>query len=191
MSTLYSFCFLDDGDYVLKPNLVEGLNFALIPEDAFEKLNTAYGVKDENRDIIKRRVVSGTVLSKEPFIEIYLRDLKVKYIFLIMFSNWEFILSLKIANFAKRDEVVTIQISHGDSVERIQQKMMEALDLNMTNLNRARFITEESGGRFEQLPPQISNIRLSSLLTSGITIFVDSTGNASLDDPNGNKRNSS
>jgi hypothetical protein len=72
---------------VLKPNLVEGLNFDLIPEDAFEKLNTAYGVKYENRDIIKRRVVSGTVLSKEPFIEIYLRDLKVKYNFLIMFSN--------------------------------------------------------------------------------------------------------
>jgi hypothetical protein len=73
-------------------------------------------------------------------------------------------------------------------VEQIQQKMMEALDLNMTNLNRARFITEKSGGRFEQLPPQISKIRLYALLTSGITIFVDSTGNASLGDPNGNKR---
>lgn len=42
-----------------------------------------------------------------------------------------------------------------------------------------------------QLPPTISNVKLSSLLTSGVTIFVDASENARLDEVNENRRNSS
>lgn len=50
-----------------------------MPENIFNTLQLAYGVASEERDIIKRAVVPDTLLRRHPFVEIYLRDLKVAY----------------------------------------------------------------------------------------------------------------
>ena len=70
---------------------------------------------------------------------------------------------------------------------------MEALDISENNRFKAKFITEESD-RFVQLPEVITYMKLRSLLSSGLTIFVDETGSAILDKTksddefNGNRR---
>ena len=77
-------------EYSLKPNLVEGLNFTLIPEKLFFVLRDHFGVALEDRDLIKRTVVHGTLMKQSPFVEIYLHELKVHFGF---FSNiFEYIL---------------------------------------------------------------------------------------------------
>ena len=61
----------------MRPKLVEGVNFVLVPEEIFNILRIAYGFESEERDVIRRKVVSGTALRSEPFVEIYLLKLKV------------------------------------------------------------------------------------------------------------------
>ena len=61
----------------MRSKLVEGVNFVLVPEEIFNILRIAYGLESEERDVIRRKVVSGTALRSEPFVEIYLLKLKV------------------------------------------------------------------------------------------------------------------
>lgn len=52
-----------------------------VPEKVFEKLKAAFGVENEERDVIERSVVEGTLMEKHTFVEIYPFEIKVSYRF--------------------------------------------------------------------------------------------------------------
>lgn len=64
-------------DYKLKENLVEDMHYILVPEKPFFLLKDRFGIENKDRDVISRPVVVGSVLQKEPFVEVYPLKLKV------------------------------------------------------------------------------------------------------------------
>jgi hypothetical protein len=67
----------DDEGYTLKPDLQMQIHINLVPEEVFFELKNTYGIIDEERDVVAREVVKGTLLRQEPFIEIYPLLIKV------------------------------------------------------------------------------------------------------------------
>jgi hypothetical protein len=59
------------------------MHYTLIPEKPFAMLKDKFGVVDKDRDVISRPVVVGSVLQKEPFVEVYPLKLKVCCLFKI------------------------------------------------------------------------------------------------------------
>ncbi|CAJ0943740.1 unnamed protein product, partial [Mesorhabditis belari] len=47
---------MKDGHYFLRPHLVEKLDYMLLPQKTFNLLLNEFGVEDENRDVIQRKV---------------------------------------------------------------------------------------------------------------------------------------
>jgi hypothetical protein len=74
-------------EYKLKENLVEGMNYTLIPEKAFQLLWNRFGFELEERDVISRPVVVGSVLQKDPFVEVYPLKLKAGFAELFRLIN--------------------------------------------------------------------------------------------------------
>ena len=50
-----------------------------MPEKIFKRLRETFGIADSSRDVIKRPVIIGSVLQKDPFVEIYPLRLKVGF----------------------------------------------------------------------------------------------------------------
>lgn len=56
---------------------MENFDFTPVPEPVFDELRNAFGVENESRDIIQRKVVKGTILNNQIFIEYYPLEFKV------------------------------------------------------------------------------------------------------------------
>ncbi|KAI1707809.1 BTB/POZ domain-containing protein [Ditylenchus destructor] len=57
--------------FKLKPKMMENFDFTPVPEFVFDELRSAFGVENESRDVIQRKVIKGTVLDNQIFIEYY------------------------------------------------------------------------------------------------------------------------
>jgi hypothetical protein len=73
--------------------------------------------------------------------------------------------------------VLTIPISQADSIEKIRKAIMDRLEIQEKDRRNAQFFIEDNGN-YEALPETISHTKLSALLNSGSTVFVDSLGTA-------------
>lgn len=73
-------------NYKLREHLTEDLDYILVPEKSFTTLKEKFGVENKDRDVIARPVVIGSVLQREPFVEVYPLKLKVCYSKLMIFE---------------------------------------------------------------------------------------------------------
>ncbi|KAI1715418.1 ubiquitin carboxyl-terminal hydrolase domain-containing protein [Ditylenchus destructor] len=142
--------------FELKPKLMENFDFTPVPEPVFDELRNAFGVENESRDIIQRKVVKGTILNNQIFIEYYP-------------------LEFKIARFSDRDKIVTLKVSKAESVDEIQTKAMDALNIPENQRRNAQFLVEENN-KYEYLPNTISESKLNELIGSAAVIYIDETG---------------
>ena len=87
---------------------------------------------------------------------------------------------LKVANYHSKDEVLTIPISQADSIEKIRKAIMDRLEIQEKDRRNAQFFIEDNGNYEAQT---ISHAKLSAILNSGSTFFVDSLGTATSETP--------
>lgn len=139
--------------YELRSGLQPMIDIAVLPASVFNTLKNIYGIEDEERDTIERHVVLGTLMNQSPFIEIYP-------------------LEIKVADFHRRDEVHTVLVSHAESIDKIRNIIMDRLQIGEQDRKTAEFFIEENG-QCEKLSDSISQMKLSALLSSGSTIFVE------------------
>jgi hypothetical protein len=64
---------------------------------------------------------------------------------------------------------------------------MDRLQINEDDRKNAQFLIEEKG-QFEALPDTISQMKLSALINSGSTVYVDTSNNAQQSSNNGATR---
>ncbi|KAI1701585.1 DUSP domain-containing protein [Ditylenchus destructor] len=63
--------------YELKPKLVEKVDFIAVPETVFNELRAAFGVENDSRDVIHRKVIKGVLFDQQVTIEYYPIEIKV------------------------------------------------------------------------------------------------------------------
>lgn len=142
--------------YTLKPNLIDRDLAVLVSDYVFHRLREAFGIKDEERDVIFRTVVKGTLMQEKVFIEVYP-------------------LQIKIANYNNKEAVYTISVSQADSIDNIRTSIMDQLKIEEGDRKSANFLIE-GNGKYEVLPETISYIKLGAILNSGAVVYVDASG---------------
>ncbi|CAK5085372.1 unnamed protein product [Meloidogyne enterolobii] len=142
-----------EDQYVLKPNLSGSLGF--VSDAVFANLRSVFGIEDEERDVISRKVVKG-MLRDETFIEVYP-------------------LQIKIANYNNKEVVFTIEVSQAATIDKIREIVFDQLKIEEQYRNGAHFLIEEKG-RYDCLPDTVSYAKLSAILHSGAIVYVDASG---------------
>ncbi|CAJ0931406.1 unnamed protein product, partial [Mesorhabditis belari] len=123
---------MKDGHYFLKPHLVEKLDYMLLPQKTFNLLLNEFGVEDENRDVIQRKVQLNPVRG-DLFIEVYAKFLTV-------------------ALARDRNVKAVLPVSMEDNVKTLSAKAVQALGVEKIPHNRLRFyIYHQENDRYELL----------------------------------------
>ncbi|KAI6202126.1 Ubiquitin carboxyl-terminal hydrolase and Peptidase C19 domain containing protein [Aphelenchoides besseyi] len=164
--------------YKLKDNMTESIKYSLVPETVFNQLKETFGVVDEQRDVIARKVVNSTVLKKDPFVEVYP-------------------LRLKIAKFNRRDDVRTLEVSYSDTFDQLKEKAFELLKIPSESRKNAQIMVEKNDYEFEAINEKLSP-SLDSILQMDMVFYVEDSNTRVLrssgrnaDDLNGNPRRAS
>uniref|UniRef100_A0A914LJF5 Ubiquitin carboxyl-terminal hydrolase n=1 Tax=Meloidogyne incognita TaxID=6306 RepID=A0A914LJF5_MELIC len=143
----------DEDQYVLKPNISGSLSF--VSDATFTNLRSVFGIEDEERDVISRKVVKG-MLRDEIFIEVYP-------------------LQIKVANYNNKEVVFTVEVSQAASIDKIREIVFDQLKIEEQHRNRAHFLIEDKG-RYDCLSDTVSYAKLSAILHSGAIVYVDASG---------------
>ncbi|KAI6233873.1 Ubiquitinyl hydrolase 1 [Aphelenchoides fujianensis] len=160
--------------YELKEKMTESIHYTLIPEPVFTKLRERFGVADEQRDVIPRKVVVGTVLKKEPFVEVYP-------------------LRLKIAKYTRKEDVRTLKVSYENTFDELKEKAFDLLELTPDQRKNAQILVDKGTNEFEPISEKLS-ASLDTILHMDTVFYVDDgskltrSASKNIDEINGNTR---
>ncbi|XP_022104012.1 ubiquitin carboxyl-terminal hydrolase 15-like [Acanthaster planci] len=102
--------FAADSTDKLKENLIDDLDYVLLPTDAWEKLASWYGLKP-NQESIMRKVVEYGMFVKHCKVEVYLME-------------------LKLSEHGNPEKYVSQQFSKADTIETIEKAMRKLFDIS-------------------------------------------------------------
>ncbi|XP_071952506.1 uncharacterized protein [Antedon mediterranea] len=145
-----------NGDSVLKENLIDDLDYVLVPTTAWKKFVLWYGII-EGQEPISRKVVLHGMIVKHCKVEVYLMELKL----------------CKISNQGQTD-FVTKKFSKGDTIETIENVMRETFDI--PDKSEARIGNTYMSDTYEQLAKKDNTVQDAGLY-QGQVLIVEQKNN--------------
>ncbi|XP_071961505.1 ubiquitin carboxyl-terminal hydrolase 15-like [Antedon mediterranea] len=138
---------MDEGS-VLKENLIDDLDYVLVPTSAWEKLILWYGIM-EGQEPIARKVVEHGMFVKHCKVEVYLME-------------------LKLCKNSNPTDCVSKQFSKADTIETIESVMRDAF--NISDKTEIRIWNKYMSNTYEQLAKKDNTVQDAGLYQGQVLV---------------------
>ncbi|XP_033647195.1 ubiquitin carboxyl-terminal hydrolase 15-like [Asterias rubens] len=133
----------------LKENLIDDLDYVLLPADAWEKLTSWYGTTP-NEEPIKRKVVEYGMFVKHCKVEVYLME-------------------LKLSEHGSPDNCVSHQFSKADTIETIEKEMKK--QFNISEDRETRLWNKYMSNTYEHLSKKENTVQDAGLYQGQVLVI--------------------
>ena len=119
----------EEGSEALKENLVDEQEYVLVPEEAWTKLVSWYGLAEGQKPILRHVIKQGTFMDLLK-VEVYL-------------------MNLKMCHYQQMDAICSHMFSHANTIRDIEQEMRSVFQITATK--PVRLWIKDMSGTFEEL----------------------------------------